>query len=425
MADGALETWLPALRRLPALDPEASAVVYYAQLLRGGITSAMHLEGPTTPEDMVDRLRGVADGARRVGARIAIAVPLNDRGSTLYGHDDRATEELIGCGYTGDPSGWIPDRVVPAQEQVALVDEVAANVEGDGVTVQLGPLGPQWVSDELMVAIAENSRRNGRRVHMHLLESPAQRAAADADHPDGVIRHLDRLGVLSERLSVAHGVWLRPDEMELLADRSVTVVVNPSSNLRLRSGISPAATMVRLGVRVATGLDGITLDDDLDGWREARLFHLLNVGTAMTDGLSRADAFRAGMDHAHFAVTGQPGPWGFEPGSPADAVLLDRERMFHDVVDERLADPASMILARATRRHVKHVIAGGRVVVRDGRLTTSDVADATAMLRDQLSSAAAQLHHGAGDLADFQAALRRFYDVERVGAPQDEKLGRR
>ena len=409
VADGPLETWLPALRQLPAVDPEAAAVVYYGQLLRSGVTAAVHLEAPGPPDGMVDRLCQVAAGARGVGATIAIAVPLHDRSAVVYGHADDAAAELVGCGYGGDPAAWTTERIVPPSDQVALVEEVADRVEGEGVTVQFGPLGPPWVSTELLSAVAESSARTGRRVHMHLLESRRQRAAADAEHPEGVVTHLDRLGLLSERLSVAHGVRLRPDEMDLLAARGVTVVVNASSNLRLRCGVAPASTMLQRGLRVASGLDGNTLDDDLDGWRETRLFHLLNLGTGMDDAMTRQDAFRAAMDHARFAVTGERGPWGLGPGRPADVVLLDGDRLLHDVVDPRLADVPAMVLARATRRHVRHVVAGGRVVVRDGDLVGGDVAAATEVVRGQVRSSAAHLLGRRADVADLQSALRRFY----------------
>jgi len=76
---------------------------------------------------------------------------------------------------------------------------------------------------------------------MHLFETQAQREWADAVYPEGLVCRLDEIGFLSPRLTVAHGVWLKEDECALLAERGVTVSVNTSSNLRLRSGIAPVA----------------------------------------------------------------------------------------------------------------------------------------------------------------------------------------
>jgi cytosine/adenosine deaminase-related metal-dependent hydrolase len=53
-----------------------------------------------------------------------------------------------------------------------------------------------------------------------------------------VVKHLDSIGLLSPRLSLAHCVGARP---ELLAERGVTIVISNSSNLHLRSGIAPVA----------------------------------------------------------------------------------------------------------------------------------------------------------------------------------------
>ena len=67
----------------------------------------------------------------------------------------------------------------------------------DQDSVQYGPNGVQWCSDELLQAIAQASQRTGRRVHMHLLETKYQRQWADATYPDGVVRMLDDIGLLS------------------------------------------------------------------------------------------------------------------------------------------------------------------------------------------------------------------------------------
>jgi hypothetical protein len=75
---------------------------------------------------------------------------------------------------------------------------------------------------------------------MHLLETRYQWAWMDAEYP-GVVKHLDSIGLLSSRLSLAHCVWARPEELELLAEHGVTILISNSSNLHLRSGIAPVA----------------------------------------------------------------------------------------------------------------------------------------------------------------------------------------
>ena len=78
--------------------------------------------------------------------------------------------------------------------------------------VQYGPIGPQWCHDATLERIAEASSENDRHVHMHLLESRRQREWLDAAYPQGIVRFLDDIGLLSPRLTLAHGVHLTDAE---------------------------------------------------------------------------------------------------------------------------------------------------------------------------------------------------------------------
>jgi hypothetical protein len=94
-------------------------------------------------------------------------------------------------------------------------------------------------------------------------------------------------------------------------------------------------------------------------------------------------------------------------------------RCGQDEPDTWLIAHARTALGQGTRTYllvVKHVVASGRVVVRDRQLTTTDVTGAAAVLRDQLSAGADRLHRRGADVADYQAALRRFYERENAEA---------
>ena len=134
---------------------------------------------------------------------------------------------------------------------------------------------------------------------MHMLESPYQRDYAWRTWGRGFIEQLDSMGALGEWLTLAHMVWSEADDPALLAARGVSVAHNPSSNLRLRSGIAPIARYRQAGVNVGIGMDGHTLDDDQDYLREIRLAFTLgnrpganSVGLAPGDLLKMATRFR-------------------------------------------------------------------------------------------------------------------------------------
>src|SRR6202022_4686714 len=71
-----------------------------------------------------------------------------------------------------------------------------------------GPAGPQWVSEGLWSALGRDAAANGVGIHLHALESPAQRHAAAELFPEGVFVWLDRLGIMTPRTVIAHGVWV-------------------------------------------------------------------------------------------------------------------------------------------------------------------------------------------------------------------------
>src|SRR5581483_1095286 len=167
-----------------------------------------------------------------------------------------------------------------------------------------------------------------------LLESRCQREWAELAYPEGIVRHLDRIGLLSPRLAVAHGVWLRRDECALLAERGVVVSVNTTSNLRLRSGIAPVAAMRAAKLGVALGMDALSLDDDDDMLREIRLAWRLHRGFGFEDHLDKAALFDAAMRRGPAIVCGNERFGAIAPGGTADLLLLDYAAMTADAIDE-------------------------------------------------------------------------------------------
>jgi cytosine/adenosine deaminase-related metal-dependent hydrolase len=261
------------------------------------------------------------------------------------------------------------------------------------------------------MAIAEASARTGRRIHMHLLETRYQRGFLDQAYPDGVVRHLDALGLLSPRLTLAHCVWARPDELALLAERGVTIAVNTSSNLHLRSGIAPLAAMLAAGCRVAIGLDGYGLDEDDDALRELRLAHLLHAGTGFRVAASRAALLRAALAAGRLSVTNIDDGGAIAPGAPADLLLLDWDAIADDRLRDDL-DALTLVLTRATARHVRELIVGGRTVVRDGKVMGIDypAARAEALARTRAGMAANASFGRA--LPHLERVLAAHYEAE-------------
>ncbi|MCE1235911.1 MAG: amidohydrolase family protein [Hyphomicrobiales bacterium] len=408
--DDPLESWLPNLAREPRLPAFERAAVAFARMAETGIAATMHVHGfqARSRAEALEETAEVARAAAAVGIRVAFAPAFRDRNPFSYGNEAAflaaADPALRAALVTPPPGPWRPD----VDDYLAFVDEVAA-LEGPHFSVQYCPAGPQWARETSLAAIAEASARSGRRIHMHLLETPAQREWADFAHPEGLLATLDRIGFLSPRLSVAHGVHLRRDEIALLAERGVIVSVNTSSNLRLRSGLAPVAAFAAEGLGFGLGLDAQPMDDDDDMLREMRLVHLLHQGFGFDDAVPPARLTRAAFGDGRTAVLGcDAAPASLAPGAVADVAILDYAAMSGDLVDGSL-DPLTVILTRATRRHLVTLLVGGEVVVAKGRLATLDHGALETRLLEAARIAWAAAPPDDGRRRHLRATARRFY----------------
>lgn len=241
-----LEQWLPHLAVMPAVDAYTAAAASFARSLRGGATSVMvHLTRAMGLKPLPEEARDIARAAADVGVSIGFAISLRDRNPLIYGDHDAVLEGVPLDVAQMARDTWLGSLPSVAR-QMALVDEVAlALADQPHVDVQYGPTGVQWCSDEMLRAIANASARTGRRIHMHLLETHPQRDWLDQTYPQGGVGFLAKIGFLSPRLTLAHCVWARPDELAQIAAAGARIAVNNSSNLHLYSGALRLPTCTR------------------------------------------------------------------------------------------------------------------------------------------------------------------------------------
>src|SRR5579862_7134444 len=403
-----LETWLQYQALIPSVDPYLAGVVALSRSALGGVgVVMMHLTRPQGLTDLPSEAAALARAARDVGVRVGFAVSMRDRNPLVYGPSEPILAALPADARQAIES--IMRTPLAAKDFITLVDEVAAAAADPLFDVQYGPNGVQWCSDALLSTIAEASQRTGRRIHMHLLETRYQRAWADTTHPGGIVEHLDTLGLLSPRLTLAHCVWARPEELELLAERGVTIAMNTSSNLHLRSGIAPAARMVEAGCRMAIGLDSSALDDDDDALRELRLWHLLHVGNGFKVAVDREQTLRAAFANGRLSVTNKDNGGTIRAGAPADILMLDWGAIDEDRLQEDI-DPLVLVLTRATARHVRELIVAGRTVVKDGSVVGVDAEAAKAEVLNRVRHAMPDKAAIVQALPSLERAIAKHYE---------------
>lgn len=406
-----LEIWLHRLALMVPVEPYLAAVAPLARAALGGQGSVMvHATRAMGLTDLPTEAREIARAARDVGVRIAYGIGLRDQNPLVYGDpagvlaalgpDER---EAIGQRFLGP--------VPPIREQLAQVDAVADAIGGPMVDVQYGPNGPQWCSEAMWEAIAEASARTGRRVTTHLFETKYQREWADRNYPGGLVRRWKEIGLLSPRLTLAHCVWARPDELEMIAEAGCIIATNASSNLALRSGIAPVAEMLRRGCRVALGIDGQAFDEDDDALREMRLLWSLHAGWGFDTELAPADILRMALENGRIAI-GAPEGGVLAEGAAADLVLVDRAALDDDALMP--VDPLDLMFARANRSHIREVIVAGRTIVSRGRVVGVDLEAAHRELRAAYRAGMASRTEFAAALPAFEAAVRGHY-LQRLG----------
>jgi cytosine/adenosine deaminase-related metal-dependent hydrolase len=375
-----LETWLLRLGVMPAVDPYLGAKAAFARAARAGAGSVMahytRLHGPMSP---VEEAREIARAAADVGVRVTLALFMRDRNPLVYGDAKPLLDQLEPEARASIEAAFFAPTPSIA-DQIARVEAVAAAVESETFTVQFGPNGAQWCSDELLAAIGEASRRSGRRIHIHLLETKYQRAFADAAYPEGLTKRLAALGFLSERVTLAHCVHARPEELDDIAAAGAVIATNPSSNLHLRSGVAPIGEAIKRGCRVAIGVDASAFDEDDDILREMRLGHFLHGGWGFDEVVGREDWLNGIVANGRFA-NGAPGDGALKVGAPADILLLDLDRLDRDRVMP--VEPVDLLFARAHAAHVEALYVAGRPVVSEGRLARVDFEATHEALRAQ------------------------------------------
>jgi len=357
-------------RVLTAEDCELSARLGSLEALRSGVTTVLdhHFlnRGLELPEATIA-------GMRAVGVRTVLARTIMDLG-------ELAPSEVLET----------PEQGLRSTE--ALLDRHRDHL-GDGMlTLMTGPNTPGVsASGELAVATKRFADEHGLRVSAHIAESASVLSAVEQRYQrSGVVRWLDELGALGSNVIAAHSVHVSADEIEVMADRGVSVCHNPVSNLFLGDGFAPVVEMLDAGVTVALGTDGAASNNSQDMFEVIKAAGLLQrartqdphaVTPMQALRMATIDGARAlGIDHLVGSI---------EPGKRADLTMIDLLGWPHTVAVHNVA---SQLVHCARPSNVEMVMVDGRVLLENGRVVDVDEAEL---------------------LARAQAAGRRL--VERLG----------
>ncbi|MEQ9232875.1 amidohydrolase [Coleofasciculus sp. E2-BRE-01] len=357
-----LELWIAQLYEFTPLTPEqvylSALGTAVETLLSGGTTVVDHLV--LIPGKEIETVAAVVRAYQEIGIRAFIGPLIQDESLSQ-----------------GIPDGDVKQNHDPdhhsTEEILALMQEVVQRFHHpeSGINILVAPTGIQLCSDALFEGCIELSDRENLCRHAHLLETKAQQQLAQEKYGCSAVRHLQQLGYLSRRTSLAHCVWLDDADIGILAQTRSTVVHNPLSNLRLGSGIAPILNYRKAGINVTFGCDGAASNDAQD------VLEAIKIGTLLHN--------TTDLDYRHWITPRQAikmaslgGAKGLNIanelgsltiGKKADLVLYDLTNLS---VLPRTDPIASLVLGRPTNV-VDTVWVNGERVVADGKVTRIDV----------------------------------------------------
>ena len=247
------------------------------------------------------------------------------------------------------------------------------------------PHAPYTCTPEILRACADLAAEFDVPLLIHLAETAHEVEASRKEHGMPVVPWIKKQGLFGAKVIAAHCVHVDEGEIRALKNFNAGVAHNPTSNLKLGSGIAPVARMLELGLDVGIGTDGPASNNDLDMFEETRLAALLAKGigadpTALPARDALAMATRTGARALHIGdLTGS-----LEPSKRADLIVLDLDALHNTPAFAR--DPAGIyaqIVYAAKSTDVTDVMCNGRWLMRNRTLLTLDEGTLRRAAREQ------------------------------------------
>lgn len=343
-----------------------SAMLGCIQMLLSGTTAVLdHFPGQACTMQDVD---AVMEAYRDSGMRAVLGLRFYDADFA----DILPAERAIPRNVAAEIEALDPLKPVALAELRELAVEAIGRWHG--VEARLGvfpaPSNPERCSDAALAMCGELAARYDLGIHTHLLESRVQADIAQRKYGCTMVEHLDRLGLLDRRLSLAHSIWLDDDDIGRIADRGSVVVHNPESNLKIGAGTAPIPKMMARGVTVALGTDGAGTNDNLIMHEALRLAAILHRSALPERGRwpGATDVLRMATVGGAAAILQSAAVGSIEVGKRADLVLYRLDAPWW----VPLNDPASQLVFAENGSSVETVLVDGRVAVKDGRIVAFD-----------------------------------------------------
>ncbi len=245
--------------KLSASEQTACALACGMENLNAGNAGIIdHLYSPITAEHVY----GVAEAYELLGIRAWVFPNIDNLPVGIY------TRRYFPGYPKAIPDDSLPEEIqakiepLPFEPRLEALVELIKGWRGKRVQIGLALGNAVWCTDELMVAARDVLSSLDVPLEIHVEESPVQREAAMHQWGMSGVERLDKFGLLTDRTLAAHCVQVSREDVDLMADRGVSVSHNPLSNMKLQNGITPVGWMLMDGVNVTLGSDGSNSADE-------------------------------------------------------------------------------------------------------------------------------------------------------------------
>ncbi|MHB8810200.1 MAG: amidohydrolase [Desulfobulbaceae bacterium] len=288
---------------------------------------------------------------------------------------DAGMRAVVAQGVIDFPAPGVPD---PA-DNIAAAARFIDNWLGRDplITPAVFAHAPYTCSGQTLRAAKELARAREVPLFIHVAETRGEQALIRDPQGPSPVRHLDALGVLDEETICVHCVWVDDEDLEILARREAGIVICPQSHQKLASGTAPLTEMLARGLKVGIGTDGAASNNGLDLFREMDVCAKMQKVRSLDPVAVRAGrvlAMATGMGAKVLGIIGECGT--LRPGALADLIVVDRQQPHLQPFFG-----SDLLVYSARGSDVRTVIVNGRLIVRDGKLLTMDLAETMARVR--------------------------------------------
>ena len=311
----------------------------------------------------------------------------------MYYYPDVIADVVDRCGMRALISATVIDQRSPdAESAVDSIQKGNLFIErwqgrNSRITPIFGPHANYTLNAEQLRATRAAAMEFDAPISIHMSESPFEVQYSKDTYGMTSIELFESIGFFDGPTIAAHVVWPTDAEIAILAERKVGVIHNPTSNMKIASGIAPITDMLAAGVRVGIGTDGAASNNDLDLWEEMRLASFLQKVEQMNpEVLSAETVLRMATSGGATAIGLGDTIGSLEVGKRADLIQV----AFDDVHHVPTYDVVSHLVYVNDEQDVASVIVDGKVLMREGDILTIDtqrVADEAKALAAQIQSA--------------------------------------